>query len=153
MGKKKTDEYNEGYDLFCNTDLNQKEIAKVIAVSEAHLSKWIKENDWELDKVAQKVTVEKIIRDLYRQISAINKLAQTEKRIFEPGETDSIIKITNSIEKLRKKHNLSAYHAVLRECLNWMMKADNEKAKVFGPIMLEFLKEKAQKLTNDTNIG
>lgn len=153
MGKKKTEEYNEAYDLYCNTDLTQKEIAKVVGVSETQLSKWVAQNDWELDRSAKQVTIEKLVRDYYKQLAEINNKAKKEKRPLDTSETDRIIKITNAIEKLRKKYNLSAYHSVFREFLEWFMKADNEKAKLFAPSMLEFLKEKAKQLNNDKSIG
>ena len=44
MGKRKTDEYNTAYDLFCNTDMQRKQIAKVASVSEQQLGKWIKDD-------------------------------------------------------------------------------------------------------------
>jgi DNA-binding transcriptional regulator YiaG len=153
VGKKKTDEFNEAYDLYCNTELTQKQIAGITKVSEAQLSKWSKANDWELDRSARQVTAEKLIREYYQQLAAINKEATKDKRSLNSSETDQIIKITNAIEKLRKKYNLSAYHSVMRECLEWMVKYDAEKAKDFAPMMLEFLKEKSQQLTNDKNIG
>lgn len=149
MGKKKTEEYNNAYDLFCNTEMNQKQIAGIVKVSEAQLGKWVRDNDWELDRSAKQVTVEKLIRDYYQQLADMNAYAKKEKRTLTPSETDQIIKITNSIQTLRKKYNLSSYHGVLREFLEWEMKYNNEQAKLFGPDMLEFLKVKSQQLRDD----
>ena len=122
-------------------------------MSATQLNKWINQNDWELDRIAKQVTIEKLVRDYYKQLMEINNVAKKEKRPLNSTETDMIIKITNAITALRRKYNLSAYHSVLRETLEWMMKADNEMAKQFGPLMLEFLKGKAQELNNDKSIG
>ncbi|MDI3319136.1 hypothetical protein [Pinibacter soli] len=149
MGRKKTDEYNEAYDLFCNTELTRKKIAGIVKVSEVQIGKWAKDNDWELDKTANQVTKEKLVRGFYQEMANIKKFANTEKRNLTPAETDQIIKLTNSIDTLGKKYNLSNYHSVLKECLEWMNKNDNETAKRFGPVMLEFLKYKATSLKND----
>lgn len=146
MGKKKTEEYEKAYDLFCNSGLNQTEIVKIVDVSAKQLGKWIKENDWELDKAAQQVTAPKLIREWYASISMINKQAADEKRPLNITEVNTISQITNNIEKLRKRYNLSNYHGVLREFLEWEMKADGGKAKIFAPEMFEFLKQKSKEL-------
>lgn len=153
MGRKKTDEYNKAYDLYCNTDLDQKQIASIVKVSAAQLGKWVKENDWELDRTAKQVTVEKLIRSYYKEMAEMQAAAARDKRRLTPAETDQIVKYTNSIEKLRKKNNLSAYHAILRECLEYMMNANPANAKLFAADILEFLKYKAQQLSNDKSIG
>lgn len=146
MGKKKTEEFDKAYDLFCNTELTQKEICKIVDVSPQQLSKWVKENNWDLDKTASQVTVNQLIREFYHNIALINKTAKDAKRPLDASETDQIIKLTNSITALKRKFNLSNYHGVLREFLEWEMKVDHEKAKSFAPEMFEFLKQKADEL-------
>lgn len=153
MGKLKTEEYNKAYDLYCNTQLSQKDIAKVAGISAVQLNKWVKGNNWELDKTTQQVTAERVIRELYSNISDIHREAKEGKRKLTPAETDSIVKITASIKSLRKRYDLSSYHSILRECLEYMNKADNETAKLFAPKMLEFLREKSKALANDKTIG
>ncbi|MFX5957116.1 hypothetical protein ABTF01_22220, partial [Acinetobacter baumannii] len=76
------------------------------------------------------------------------KTATLEKRSLLPVESDQIVKLSNSIQAIGKKYNLSNYHGVLKECLMWMNESDNEKAKLFHPIMLEFLKHKSNELKN-----
>lgn len=98
MGKRKTDEYNTAYDLFCNTDMQRKQIAKVASVSEQQLGKWIKDDDWELDKEAKSVTKEKLVIGLYKDIAEIRKTATLEKRSLLPVESDQIVKLSNSIQ-------------------------------------------------------
>jgi len=148
MGKKKTKEYNDAYELYCNSNLTKGEICKIVDVSAAQLGKWAKENDWDLDKSANEVTVPKLIRGYYQNLSLINKVAKDEKRALTSAETDQVIKITNAINSLRKKYNLSNYHSILKEFLEWEMKEHMDNAKIFGPDMFEFLKEKANELRN-----
>jgi predicted DNA-binding protein YlxM (UPF0122 family) len=154
MGRKKTDEQEKAFDLYCNTSLTQKEIAGVIKVSAQQMNKWVKDGNWEMLRSANKVTLPAIVQNYYLQLAAINKEIKDQyKGVPTIEHSDTICKIANSIEKLNKKHNLSAYHAVLRETLEWMVKVDSEKAKSLGPLMLEFLREKAQKLNDDQTIG
>jgi transposase-like protein len=150
MGKKKEKEYQDAYELYCNTNLQKGEICKVVGVSPQQLGKWIKEGDWDLDKSANEVTVPKLIRDYYRNLALINKNAATDKRPLDSAETDQVIKITNAINALRKKYNLSNYHSILKEFAEWLMKANLEHAKILAPDMFEFLQEKQKELRNDS---
>lgn len=154
MGKKKSAEQEKAYDLFTGTKLTQKEIAGIVGVSAQQMGKWVKDGQWETYRQAQQVTAPQLIKNAYQQISRLNKkIAEEQLGIPEPAQVDMLNKIAASIEKLSKKFNLSAYHAVLSETLEWMAKADADKAKLFGPLMLDFLKEKAQKLDNDKSLG
>lgn len=146
MGKKKKDEYEQAYDLYCNSGLTQKQICEVVKVSPQQVSKWANTNNWELDKTAQQVTAPKLIREWYASIAMINKIANDEKRPLNISEINGISQITNNIEKIQKKSNLSVYHRVLREFLEWEMKTDHEKAKLFAPEMFEFLTLKSKEL-------
>lgn len=148
MGKKKMHEYQNAYELYCNSNLTNQEICKIVNVSAQQLGKWIKENDWELDKSANEVTVPKLIRQYYQNLSLINKSAKEENRALTNSETDQIIKITNAINSLRKNYNLSNYHSILKEFLEWEMREHLDNAKLTGPDMFEFLKEKAKELRN-----
>ena len=154
MGKKKDEEKTKAYELYCNTTLTQKEIASVVGVSQQQMSGWVKGGNWEIYRTANQVTVEQLIYETYQQLAAINKdVKDNFKGIPTSAHAQAKSTLTGDIEKLRKRHNLSAYHSVLRENLEWLTKVDAEKAKVFGPLMLEFLTEKAKVLSNDKNIG
>lgn len=154
MGKKKDDEKQKAYDLFCNTQLTQKEIASVVHVTPQQLGKWVKDGNWDMYRTAQQTSTEGIIHGYFLQLAEINKdVKENHKGIPSTSHSDTISKITDAIQKLRKKYNLSAYHSVLREYLEWVMKVDSEAAKLFGPSMLEFLKEKAKSINNDQSIG
>ncbi len=150
MGRKKEKEYNDAYELFTTTQLNKTEICKITDVSLTQLNKWIRDNDWELDKSANEVTVPKLIRNYYQNLNLINQQAAEEKRPLDTSECDRIIKITNAITTLRKRYNLSNYHAILKETLEWMNAEHNDKAKILAPVMFEFLQHKAKEIRNDS---
>jgi transposase-like protein len=153
MGKQKTEEKQKAYDLFCNTNLTQKEIASVLNVSAQQMCKWVSDGNWELYRSANQVTLEKLIHGYYLQLAAINTEIVSQKNIPTPAQTDMMCKITAAIEALRKRYNLSAYHGVLKEFVAWLVKVDAEQAKLFGLSMLEFLKEKAKQLQHDKSLG
>lgn len=149
MGKKKTDEYNKAYDFFCNSELNKGDIAKVVGVSTKQLGVWIKNDEWELDRAAAKSSTKQIIRGFLQDIANIQKKARDEKRAVNSSEGDTITKLTNSISKLKNSLNLSVYHTVLSECLQYFQKENLEHAKLFATDMLEFLQFKSKQIKSD----
>ena len=151
MGKSKTQEREQARDLFVNSNLTLKEISAIVNTTPAHLGKWAKEDNWDLQKTAQQVTSGKIISGWYGMLQRIQEEIQAnQKGIPTSAQIDQVNKITDSISKLSKKQNLSMYHTVLKDFLSELMLSDNEAAKTFGPMMLDFLKRKATQLKNDS---
>jgi hypothetical protein len=148
MGKQKTEERKQARDLFVNSGLTLKDCAAIVKVSAGFVGKWAKEDNWETQKQAQQVTSEKIIAQYFSMLSKINDAICGIGRDGVPtsAEADQISKITDSIQKLSKKNNLSMYHMVLKEFLSELMLADNEAAKKFSSFMLDFIKRKASQL-------
>lgn len=149
MGKQKTEERNQARDLYVNSGLTLKEAASIVKVAPSHVGKWAKEDKWEVQRTARMVTAEKIISGWYAQLSKINEEIANGDGIPTNAQADQISKITDSIQKLSKKQNLSMYHTVLKEFLNELLVSDATTAKTFGPLMLDFMKRKASQLTND----
>lgn len=149
MGKQKTTERNQARDLFVNSGLSLKEAAAIVKVAPSHVGRWAKEDNWEVQKTAQQVTAEKIIAGWYGQLQKINEEIAKGDGIPTNAQADQISKITDSIQKLSKKQNLSMYHTVLKEFLSELLTIDTDAAKTFGPHMLDFMKRKATQLSND----
>ncbi len=149
MGKQKTEERNQARDLFVNSGLTLKEAAAIVKVAPSHVGKWAKEDKWEVQRTARLVTAEKIISGWYAQLSKINEDIANGDGYPTNAQADQISKITDSIQKLSKKQNLSMYHTVLKEFLNELIKIDTDAAKAFGSLMLDFMKRKATQLSND----
>jgi hypothetical protein len=152
MANKKTEERVKAADLFINsTTLTLKHISAIVGVSPKQLGIWAKEEDWELQRTANQVTVDKIIAGNYTQLAAIQKIIKDEQKgIPTPAQTDQQHKLSDAIEKLKKKQNLSTYHTALTELLHWMNKRNVDDAKKFAPLMLEFMKDKAKTIRHDS---
>lgn len=148
--KGKPEEKQKAYDLFCNTNLSQKDIAAVVGVSVQHMNKWVKTGNWDIYRTAGKVTIEKIIYGYYQQLEQLNEeILTSPTKSPTKAQSSTIAEITNSIKKLSRQYDLSSYHGTLTEFTGWLMTVDLESAKTLGPLMLEFLKYKAQKLNDD----
>lgn len=151
MGKEKTAEKKQARDLFVNSGLNFKEISPIVKVAPRHLSKWAKEDDWETQKAAQNITVEKLISNWYGILKNINdEIISNQKGIPTSAQTDQQSKIADAIFKLSRKNNLSMYHLVLKEFLEELQTIEPDAAKSYSSHMLDFLKRKANHLANDS---
>ena len=149
MGKAKTAERDQSRDLFVNSGLSLKDIAAIVKVNPRNISTWAKEDNWDVQKTARQVTAEKLISGWYGMISKINEEVAKGDGIPTTQQADQISKITDSIQKLSKKQNLSMYYSVLKEFLHDLITTDGEAGKQFGPYMLDFMKRKANQLSND----
>ena len=149
MGRAKTEERTKAADLYVNTSLTLKEIAAMVIVSPTKLGQWAKEDKWELQRTAKQNTADKIITGLYAQLQKLNELIEKGEGIPSPSQTDSICKISDSIQKLSKKQNLSMYHYALKEFLQELMATDIAKAQIFAPLMNDFMKQKATTLSTE----
>ncbi len=150
MARKKTQERVDAADLFINSNLDYKKISAIVGVSTKQLSAWAKEEDWELQRTAQQVTVDKIIAGYYFQLSSIQRQIKEDfAGIPTPAQADQQHKLADAIDKLKKKQNLSTYHTVLSELLKWLKECDVESAKVLAPKILDFMREKAKTIRDD----
>lgn len=137
-------------DLFINAGLTMKQVSAIVGVSVKSLVQWSAEDEWETQRTAVNVTVEKIIAGYYLQIAAIQKKIRDEQEnIPTAAQTDQQHKLADAIEKLKKKQNLSTYHLVFTDFLKDLNATNVDAAKVFAPLMLEFMKQKAKELRDD----
>jgi len=151
MAKKKIQERVDAADLYINSgSLTLKQIALIVGISAKTIGEWAKEEDWDLQRTAQQVTVDKIIAGNYMQLAAIQRLIkEQQKGIPTAAQTDQQHKLADAIEKLKKKQNLSTYHLVLSEFAKELNSSNNEAAKILAPLMLEFMKQKAKTIRDD----
>lgn len=146
MANKKTQEKLYAADLYINSsNLTRKQVAAIVGVSEKQIGIWCCDEDWDTQRTAQQVTVDKIIAGYYFQIAALQKQISTEQKgVPTPAQADQQHKLADAIEKLKKKQNLSTYHLAFTEFLKDLNKTNTPAAQSFAPLMLEFMKLKAK---------
>ncbi len=105
--------------LFVHETLSQKEVSKRIGVSETTISKWSRADNWEQLRVSITITKEEQLRNLYRQLAAINdSIANRDQKYATPGEADTISKIATSIEKMESDIGVSDIISVAKKFTN-----------------------------------
>lgn len=129
--------------LFLHENLTQKEVAGRVGVSEVTISKWANADAWDGMKVSITITKEEQLKNLYRQLSAINdEIANRPNRRFATSaEADLICKLANAIDKMETEIGLSDIVSVGKKFIDWLRRFDLKKAQEFALLYDSFIKE------------
>lgn len=130
--------------LFTKENLTQKEIADRVGVSRVTINRWSQDGKWEELKVSVTITREEQLKNLYRQLSQMNKaIAEREElRYPSPGEADTINKLASAIEKMESEVGLSDVLSTFKAFLTWLRKFNIEEAQRLVPLFDDFVKTK-----------
>lgn len=130
--------------LFTKENLTQKEIADRVGVSRVTINRWAQDCKWEELKVSVTITREEQLKNLYRQLSQMNKaIAEREEmRYPSPGEADTINKLASAIEKMESEVGLSDILSTFKAFLTWLRKFNIEEAQRLVPLFDDFVKTK-----------
>lgn len=138
-GKKKglsnDDKKAIAFDLYISSDKSQKEIAQIVNVNEATVSRWKIDDDWDLARQATTITAQNIITNLYQKAYELSTA--------EVIDADKMIKIANSIEKLsNRKVTISNIINGFKEFTTFAFGEDAELAKQINSMQRRFLDHK-----------
>lgn len=133
--------------LFLKSDLNQKEIAIKVGVSEKTLSHWVNDekDNWELLKSSYIVTREQELRRIYIQIGELNKtisLREEGNRYASSKEADILSKLGAAAKNLEHDSSISDTISVFKEFTDFMREVDFKKAQELVVFMDSFVKQK-----------
>ncbi len=133
-------------ELYLSGQYSLREISDELGVSENTLSNWRDADKWEWEKGIRLNSSKEIIAFLYEQILLVQEGcvdANKKPRAMTPKEADTVVKISNSIEKL--SYRLSASTAMEAfTMLNNVVKITNaDLAKQLLPYQTEILKRLA----------
>lgn len=131
--------------LFTKENLTQNEIAERVGVRPATISKWVKQENWQLLKTSITLTREEQLARLYLQIEELQN-SISERKIGErypnSKEADTINKLASAIQKLEVETGLSEIISVSKQFLDWLRLSDLEKAKELSSYFDAFIKDK-----------
>lgn len=146
----KTEAKNLARELFFHTDKTQKEIASMVGVSTRSMNDWATEGNWSALKQIERVTPEKAIQDLYKELDQVNTLVKSRadgERFASAKEADARRKIVATIRDLERQVALPQYVQVCIELMEFVKEADLELAQKVNPQVNEFLMVKAAHVT------
>lgn len=129
--------------LYTRENVTQKEIAERVSVSAVTMSKWVNDGNWDELKASITITKEEQLKNLYRQLSELNKgIAEREpgKRYANSVEADTISKLANAIDKMESDVGLSDIIATFRKFLEWIRTFNLVEAQRLTPLFDSFVK-------------
>lgn len=129
--------------LFIHENLTQKEISARVGVSEVSISKWAKNDNWDSLKVSITLTKEEQLKNLYRQLSEINKqIAERDgNRFASTPEAEVISKLANAIDKMESDIGVADIVSVGKKFINWLRRFDVKMAQQITPLYDAFIKD------------
>ena len=80
--------------LYLQGDTDNKDIAEKVGVSRNTITRWAKDENWEMLRAAVTSTREEQIRNMYHQIAQINKsIAESDTKYATTAQADAINKL------------------------------------------------------------
>lgn len=95
--------------LYTKEHISQKEIAERVGVSQQTMSRWVTKFKWDELKASITITREEQLKNLYRQLSEMNKAISEREGNKYPtaAEADTITKLASAIDKLESETGLN----------------------------------------------
>ena len=119
-------------ELFLTNKHQQKEIAKMVVVSENTIGRWVKDGKWELLRANMTTTKESVLSNWYAQLAELNKaISEREdgKRFPTSSESDRMIKISAAIKKLETETGIAEITSVCIGLCEFVRSYDVDEAK------------------------
>lgn len=113
--------------LYLKSQMNRKQIANQVNVTEKTLRKWIDEGDWDTVKEAETISRKELLREAYAQLRAINKKINDELGgVPDKQLADAKGVIRREIEALSEMP-LHRYVEMAMELTNWVQHNEPQK--------------------------
>lgn len=136
--------------LYMNSELTQAQIADKVGVNPGTVGRWARDGQWDLLRSANATTRKNQIRNHLLQLDELNRQIAGRppgERYPTIQESDTISKLTKSIESLDKEASLSDYVTVFEGFFSFLRhagKPDIERA--ISDLANEFIRMKAEQL-------
>jgi transposase-like protein len=130
--------------LYLKENLTQAEIAEKVGVSKVTMSKWVTKEKWEERKAGITLTREEQIKNLYRQVAAINELIagrEQGKRFANSAEADILSKLSGAIKKMETETGIADIISVGTRFIEFLRTIDLDKAKDITRLFDIFIKQ------------
>lgn len=133
--------------LFLRGDIEQKEIAKIVGVSQVTMSKWVndEEANWKAKRKSFMVTKQETIRLLY---NVCEKLAMRAHNAEDGGDTkdaDKLIKYTASLKNLETEASIAEIMEVAIIFTKWLQPIDPALALTVTNHFDKFIKDRLKR--------
>ena len=134
-------------ELFLSGKHRQKEISKLVCVSENTVGKWIKDGQWEMLRASLTTTKESILAKKYQQLAEIdNAIAERKpgERVPTSKEADIQIKISAVIKNLETETGIAEITSVCTGLCEFVRQYDVKKAQEISDHFQAYIEHKLQ---------
>jgi transposase len=119
-------------ELYLSGKHQQKDIARMVGISENTVGRWVKDGKWELLRANLTTTKESVLSNWYAQLAELNRNIAERKegqRYPTASESDRMIKISAAIKKLETETGIAEITSVCIGLCEFVRQYDVEKAK------------------------
>jgi len=131
----------QAYILYVEHNLDAKEVARLVGVSERTICRWNKQEHWRDMRSIKVLAPIRLASFYYQQSEMIMKLAIQEKRMLTDKEAACLSNLSATITRLEKGDPVGFNIRAMDNFLAFLAKKDLELAKSIGDHQLEFLKK------------
>ena len=131
--------------LFVKGDLNQKDIAAKVSVSEKTIGNWITKGHWDKLRKSTLTTKTEQLRNLYDLLDKITKKLKDGDSIGDSKIADMYVKYTAAINNLETETNIGQISEVARMFVNWLQGIDPHLALSVVNNFDAFIKERLKR--------
>lgn len=124
--------------LYLENNMDGREIASVLKVSEVTVSRWKKEDEWEDKKNFLKVSPTRL------RITMLKEAEKVMKGERCTINADAVSKLLAAADKLAGKTTPDVVHAVLKECCTYITSIDPKSALQMSKYHRMFLQHKIE---------
>jgi DNA-binding transcriptional regulator LsrR (DeoR family) len=127
--------------LYTKEHLTQAEIAEKVGVSRVSMSRWVTAEKWEMLKVSISMTREEQLRNMYRQLTELNKVILERppgERSPLPAEAENQLRISKSIKLLETEAGISDIISTSIRFIDFVRGIDKQRAELAREITLLF---------------
>lgn len=112
--------------LFLRGDIDQKEIARIVAVSQVTMSKWVNDEktNWKAKRKSFLVTKQEQVRRLYNIIDKLTTRIDTSDDQGDTKEADKLIKYTTALKNLETDASVADIMEVAMMFTKWLQPID-----------------------------
>lgn len=129
--------------LFLQNQYTQKDIAHKVGVQECTISKWVKNDKWDLLRKSLLTTKNELLRNLYNVLDKLNKrMQETDDGIGDTKQADMYVKYTAAIRNLETETSVGQIVEVGRMYVNHLLGIDPAAAQQALNNFDGFIKEK-----------
>ena len=131
MGKV-SDKKQKAKAIFLTGQYQQKEIAKIVGVSEITLSKWKQEDGWDDMRISLLTTRQNELKRLYKMLNVLNNSVDKKSEKEQPidsKEADAVLKLTAAIKNLEIETSVADKVEVGCEFIDFVGKENSNLSK------------------------